>query len=58
VEDVGTTERTTRAEEAADIVHGFYVVSRYVEPEGRYFYSLAVAPRESSGPAETKGGRR
>jgi hypothetical protein len=46
VEGHGTAERTTRAEEAADVVNGFYVLSRWRSEDGRYYYSLAVARRD------------
>jgi hypothetical protein len=49
VEDVGTTEQTTRAQEAVDVVEGFYVVSRYIGRRGRYYYSLALAPAPEEG---------
>jgi hypothetical protein len=31
-------------------VRGFYVLSRFVTGDGRYYYSLAVARRETSTP--------
>ena len=52
IDGVGTAERTTRAQEAADIVHGFYVLSRWRSPDERYYYSLAVARRETEATGE------
>lgn len=46
VEGAGTAEQTTRAQEAADVVRGFYVLARWRSPDGRYYYSLAVARQE------------
>lgn len=46
VEGAGTAEQTTRAQEAADVVRGFYVLARWRSPDGRYYYSLAVAQQE------------
>jgi hypothetical protein len=48
VEGVGTQELTTRAQEAADVVRGFYVLSRARSADGRYYYTLAVARRPAS----------
>jgi hypothetical protein len=52
VEGVGTTGVTTRAQEAADVIRGFYVLSRYRGAGGRYYYSLAVARRSEPGNGE------
>jgi hypothetical protein len=52
IDGVGTAEQTTRAQEAADIVHGFYVLSRWRSPDERYYYSLAVARRETEATGE------
>ncbi len=42
----GTQATTTSAQEAAATLRHFYVVARYISPDGRYFYSLAVAREE------------
>lgn len=52
IDGVGTAEQTTRAQEAADIVRGFYVLSRWRSPDERYYYSLAVARRETEATGE------
>lgn len=52
IEGVGTAEQTTRAQEAADIVRGFYVLSRWRSSDGRYYYSLAVARRKTEATGE------
>jgi hypothetical protein len=52
IDGVGTAERTTRAQEAADVVRGFYVLSRWRSPDERYYYSLAVARRETEATGE------
>jgi hypothetical protein len=50
VEGEGAVGQRTKAQEAADAVRGFYVLSRFVSSDGRYYYSLAVARRPQSAP--------
>ncbi|MFP4373242.1 MAG: hypothetical protein ACLFPO_02835 [Spirochaetaceae bacterium] len=52
IDGVGTTERTTRSQETADVVRGFYVLSRWRSPDERYYYSLAVARRNTEASGE------
>jgi len=52
IDGVGTAEQTTRAQEAADVVRGFYVLSRWRSPDERYYYSLAIARRTTGASGE------
>ncbi|MFW5797129.1 MAG: hypothetical protein ACOCXE_01340 [Spirochaetota bacterium] len=44
-EAAGTAERTVRLEEGVDVVRGFYILSRRRSSDGRYYYSLGIAPQ-------------
>ena len=46
VDRVGTTERTTAAEDAEAVLRQFLVLARYTPPDGRYYYSLVIAREE------------
>jgi hypothetical protein len=46
VERRGTTGTVTADETAEAVLTGFAVVARYVSPDGRYHYSLAIAREE------------
>ncbi len=45
VDTLGTAQRTTSIEVAEADMEGFYILSRWISPDGRYFYSLAVCKR-------------
>ncbi|TFG64527.1 MAG: hypothetical protein E4H36_02725 [Spirochaetales bacterium] len=47
VDRVGTSMDSTSLETAQGEIKGFYVVSRMVSPDGRYYYSLAVCPQQN-----------
>jgi len=45
-EQTGTEVTVTTAQEADATLRGFYVLARYASPDGRYYYSLAIAREE------------
>jgi hypothetical protein len=42
----GTTHSVVTSQEASATLRNFYVLARYISPDGRYYYSLAVAREE------------
>jgi len=48
VDNVGTAFAQDRTEFSDEIVLGFYVLARWVSPDGSNYYSLAVCPRDKN----------
>lgn len=47
IDRVGTNVESTSLESAQGEIEGFYVLSRTVSPDGRYYYCLAVCPDQN-----------
>jgi hypothetical protein len=46
IEGVGTVSGQSSFEVIRGEIRGFYILDRWVSPDGEYFYSLAICPRD------------